>query len=60
MLYGFKNIINYLTVKYNTINMESSPNTPQCPICESYMFKRHCKFICPNHGVILDCSDPFW
>ncbi len=40
--------------------MEGSPNTPQCPICESYMFKRHCKFICPSHGVILDCSDPFW
>jgi len=23
------------------------------------MFKRHCKYVCPQHGVVVDCSDPF-
>lgn len=40
--------------------MTTSPSTPTCPFCEIEMYKRHCKYICPNHGVILDCSDPFW
>ncbi|MFC5972014.1 HVO_2523 family zinc finger protein [Halomarina salina] len=30
-----------------------------CPYCEAAMFKRHCKYVCPNHGVVVDCSDPF-
>ncbi|QCS41924.1 HVO_2523 family zinc finger protein [Natrinema versiforme] len=32
---------------------------PRCPHCEAPMYKRHCKYVCPQHGVILDCSDPF-
>ncbi|MFD1563028.1 HVO_2523 family zinc finger protein [Haloarchaeobius amylolyticus] len=32
---------------------------PRCPHCESPMYKRHCKYVCPHHGVIIDCSDPF-
>ncbi|MFB6170027.1 MAG: HVO_2523 family zinc finger protein [Haloarculaceae archaeon] len=32
----------------------------RCPICEEPMFKRHCKYVCPQHGVIVDCSDPFY
>jgi len=23
------------------------------------MFERHCKYVCPQHGVVVDCSDPF-
>ena len=30
-----------------------------CPLCEAPMFKRHCKYVCPQHGVVVDCSDPF-
>ncbi len=32
---------------------------PRCPHCEAALFKRHCKYVCPQHGVIIDCSDPF-
>ncbi|WMT06859.1 hypothetical protein NP511_15890 [Natrinema thermotolerans] len=32
---------------------------PRCPHCEAPMYKRHCKYACPQHGVIIDCSDPF-
>ncbi|MEY7849420.1 HVO_2523 family zinc finger protein [Natrarchaeobius sp. A-rgal3] len=32
---------------------------PTCPHCEAPMYKRHCKYVCPQHGVIIDCSDPF-
>ncbi|MFC7156669.1 HVO_2523 family zinc finger protein [Halomarina halobia] len=30
-----------------------------CPICEAPMYRRHCKYVCPQHGVIFDCADPF-
>ena len=32
---------------------------PTCPYCEAPMYKRHCKYVCPQHGVVIDCSDPF-
>ncbi|WP_254863647.1 HVO_2523 family zinc finger protein [Halovivax gelatinilyticus] len=32
---------------------------PPCPFCEAGMEKRHCKYVCPQHGVVYDCSDPF-
>ncbi|WP_195893115.1 HVO_2523 family zinc finger protein [Halopiger djelfimassiliensis] len=32
---------------------------PSCPYCHARMYKRHCKYVCPQHGVIIDCSDPF-
>ncbi|WP_375142078.1 HVO_2523 family zinc finger protein [Natronoarchaeum rubrum] len=31
-----------------------------CPMCEEPLYKRHCKYVCPQHGVIMDCSDTFW
>jgi len=31
-----------------------------CPLCESPMYHRHCKYICPSHGVVYDCSDTFY
>lgn len=30
-----------------------------CPYCETALYRRHCKYVCPQHGVIIDCSDPF-
>ena len=30
-----------------------------CPRCETPMYERHCKYVCPKHGVVVDCSDPF-
>ncbi|WP_408957834.1 HVO_2523 family zinc finger protein [Natrinema sp. 74] len=32
---------------------------PRCPHCDAAMYDRHCKYVCPQHGVIIDCSDPF-
>lgn len=32
---------------------------PQCPVCTTALFRRHCKYVCPNHGVVADCGDPF-
>ncbi|MDR9412029.1 MAG: HVO_2523 family zinc finger protein [Haloquadratum sp.] len=31
-----------------------------CPLCAEPMQHRHCKYICPQHGVVYDCSDTFW
>jgi hypothetical protein len=30
-----------------------------CPDYGSELRKRHCKLVCPQHGVVYDCSDPF-
>ena len=30
-----------------------------CPMCGTGMYERHCKYVCPQHGVVIDCSDPF-
>jgi len=24
------------------------------------MYHRHCKYVCPEHGVVYDCSDTFY
>ena len=32
---------------------------PRCPLCAATLFSRHCEYVCPNHGVVYDCSDPF-
>lgn len=32
---------------------------PTCPHCGEALYKRHCKYVCPQHGPIIDCSDPF-
>jgi len=24
------------------------------------MYRRHCKYVCPSHGVVFDCSDTFY
>jgi uncharacterized Zn finger protein (UPF0148 family) len=34
-------------------------SAPTCPTCEEPLYKRHCKYVCPNHGPVIDCSDPF-
>lgn len=31
----------------------------RCPYCDEELYKRHCKYVCEKHGVIIDCSDPF-
>ena len=31
-----------------------------CPLCETPMYHRHCKYVCPQHGVVYDCSDTFY
>jgi hypothetical protein len=39
--------------------VETPPGRP-CPLCERPMARRHCKYVCPEHGVVYDCSDTFW
>lgn len=31
-----------------------------CPACGASMHRRHCKYVCPRHGVVYDCSDTFY
>ncbi|MFB6217705.1 MAG: HVO_2523 family zinc finger protein [Halobacteriaceae archaeon] len=31
-----------------------------CPRCGAPLYRRHCKYVCPNHGVVMDCADTFW
>ncbi|UBF22623.1 Zn finger [Halorubrum tailed virus 25] len=31
----------------------------RCPKCGGEPYKRHCKIVCPQCGVLRDCSDPF-
>ena len=39
---------------------DSDGPSRRCPLCGTAIYARHCKLVCPNHGVIADCSDPFW
>ncbi|CCC41033.1 HVO_2523 family zinc finger protein [Haloquadratum walsbyi] len=43
----------------NAENIPSQRGRP-CPFCETAMIHRHCKYVCPEHGVVYDCSDTFW
>ncbi|WP_418281516.1 HVO_2523 family zinc finger protein [Halorubrum sp. DTA98] len=36
------------------------PTGRPCPLCGASMFHRHCKYVCPAHGVVYDCSDTFY
>lgn len=38
---------------------DGGTSPPTCPHCERTMYARHCKYVCPSHGVVIDCSDPF-
>jgi predicted RNA-binding Zn-ribbon protein involved in translation (DUF1610 family) len=33
---------------------------PTCPSCGAELFERNCKYVCPQHGVVMDCADTFW
>jgi hypothetical protein len=41
---------------------DTAPDTGgrPCPHCDRPMFHRHCKYVCPEHGVVYDCSDTFY
>ncbi|GAA0192811.1 hypothetical protein GCM10009000_002100 [Halobacterium noricense] len=39
---------------------ESTKRTRPCPYCGASMVHRHCEYVCPQHGVVFDCSDPFY
>lgn len=34
--------------------------TRPCPFCGASMDHRHCKYVCPEHGVVMDCADTFY
>ena len=38
---------------------ERGAGPPTCPHCRATLYKRHCKYVCPQHGPIIDYSDPF-
>lgn len=31
-----------------------------CPQCGATLIHRHCEYVCPNHGVVMDCADTFY
>ncbi|WP_324758561.1 HVO_2523 family zinc finger protein [Haloarcula montana] len=31
-----------------------------CPRCSRQLYHRHCKYVCPDHGVVYDCADTFY
>lgn len=37
-----------------------SDNNMLCNYCETPCRKQHCKIVCPNCGIVRDCSDPFY
>ncbi|QLG63300.1 HVO_2523 family zinc finger protein [Halorarum salinum] len=39
---------------------DGSVRTRPCPLCGVSMEHRHCKYVCPRHGVVMDCSDTFF
>ncbi|MFB6234292.1 MAG: HVO_2523 family zinc finger protein [Halopenitus sp.] len=39
--------------------IETNQGRP-CPLCGTSMHHRHCKYVCPEHGVVYDCSDTFY
>lgn len=39
--------------------VETNQGRP-CPLCGASMHHRHCKYVCPEHGVVYDCSDTFY
>ncbi|WP_135829366.1 HVO_2523 family zinc finger protein [Halorussus halobius] len=41
---------------------ESNPDRGgrPCPVCGEPLYSRHCKYVCPQHGVVYDCSDTFY
>jgi predicted RNA-binding Zn-ribbon protein involved in translation (DUF1610 family) len=43
-------------------NVQGERHTPgrPCPLCGASMIHRHCKYVCPEHGVVYDCSDTFY
>jgi len=38
----------------------TDPGGRPCPLCETPMYHRHCKYVCPAHGVVYDCADTFY
>ncbi len=39
---------------------ETVKRTRPCPYCGASMNHRHCKYVCPEHGVVFDCADTFY
>ncbi|WP_435063198.1 HVO_2523 family zinc finger protein [Halobaculum sp. EA56] len=39
---------------------ETVKRTRPCPYCGASMVHRHCEYVCPEHGVVFDCSDTFY
>ncbi|MFC7098259.1 HVO_2523 family zinc finger protein [Halobaculum marinum] len=42
------------------VDGEAVKRTRPCPYCGTSMVHRHCEYVCPQHGVVFDCSDPFY
>ncbi len=49
-----------LTVRETSEVTGSDHGGRPCPQCGSAMIHRHCKYVCPTHGVVYDCSDTFY
>jgi len=39
---------------------EAGAGGRRCHRCGTPLYHRHCKYVCPNHGVVMDCADTFF
>ena len=44
----------------NSATGTDDPAGRPCPLCDRPMYSRHCKYVCPEHGVVYDCADTFY
>lgn len=42
------------------MSADGTERGPRCPHCAERLLSRHCKYVCPQHGVVMDCGDTFW
>jgi predicted RNA-binding Zn-ribbon protein involved in translation (DUF1610 family) len=70
-LMGAEEISDEATVDEERKNQETESEEPDdkaersdygrpCPQCGATLIHRHCEYVCPNHGVIMDCADTFY
>jgi len=57
-------VISVAVFRQNVSEMNESADADHggrpCPRCGTAMDHRHCKYVCPVHGVVYDCSDTFY
>ena len=48
------------SIPTDTEDVSEGTTDRPCPLCGEGLVYRHCKYVCPCHGVAYDCADTFW